>query len=64
MELGVPEFLPVAGPADAADWSGADCVGLYFSRRGESDLGEFWFEVDEISFYGTGAWPSRAGSAR
>ena len=64
VELGVSEFLPVAGSADAADWSGADCVGLYFSRRGESDLGEFWFEVDEISFYGTGAWPSRAGSAR
>ena len=56
IELGVGELAPIAG--DAA-WSGAGCVGIYLSRRGEADLGEFWFEVDDITLFGSEAWESR-----
>ena len=58
-ELGADELEPVAVPADAAHWDGADCVGLYLSRRGESELGDFWFEVDEFTLYGKDTWGSR-----
>lgn len=34
------------------DWTGAGCIGLYFSRRGDAALSDFWFEIDEITFYG------------
>jgi hypothetical protein len=37
---------------------------LYFSRRGASNIGEFWFEVDEITFYGADAWELRDDSPR
>ena len=60
VELGADELAPVAVPPDAANWDGANCTGLYLSRRGESELGEFWFEVDEFTFYGKDAWESRS----
>ena len=59
VEIGVEDFHWLAGRAEGGVWDGAGCVGLYFSRRGESDLGEFWFEVDEITLYGRDAWASR-----
>ena len=60
VELGADELIPVAVPADAAIWDGANCTGLYLSRRGESELGDFWFEVDEFTLYGKDAWESRS----
>jgi outer membrane protein assembly factor BamB len=59
-ELAAGELAPVAVPRDAAYWDGDACVGLYLSRRGETELGEFWFEVDEFTFYGEDAWESRS----
>jgi outer membrane protein assembly factor BamB len=59
VEVGVPELAPIAGPTAAAGWSGSGCVGLYFSRRGAANIGDFWFEIDEITFYGADAWESR-----
>lgn len=64
VELGADALAPVPGAAPAGDWSGTDCVGLYFSRRGDANIGTFWFEVDEITFYGRGAWGSRTRSPR
>ncbi len=62
VELGADELTPIPGPAPAVDWSGADCIALYFSRRGDANIGAFWFEVDEITFYGVDAWKSRTRS--
>jgi len=59
VELGADELKPVEVPEGAALWDGARCTGLYLSRRGESELGEFWFEVDEFTLYGEDAWESR-----
>ena len=59
VELGADDLKPVEVPEDAALWDGARCTGLYLSRRGESELGEFWFEVDEFTLYGEDAWESR-----
>jgi outer membrane protein assembly factor BamB len=57
VELGADELMPV--PADATGaWNGTECVGLYFSRRGAASVGDFWFEVDEITLYGASAWTS------
>jgi len=65
IERGANELAPISGPAPAAvDWSGTDCRGLYFSRRGAANIGEFWFEVDEITFYGVDAWQLRDESPR
>ncbi len=49
-------LLLVPASAAGASWSGARCIGLYFSRRGATNLGDFWFEIDEITFYGTDTW--------
>ncbi len=61
VELGAAELTPFFESETPIDWSGADCRGLYLSRRGDANLGEFWFEVDEITFYGVDAWESRDG---
>ena len=58
-ELGANDLKPVAVPEAAAYWDGERCIGLYLSRRGESELGTFWFEVDEFTLYGKDAWESR-----
>ena len=63
VELVASELTLVPEPATPVDWSGTDCRGLYFSRRGDANLGEFWFEVDEITFYGVDAWELRDGSS-
>lgn len=55
VEIGIEDFRWLAGRAEGGVWDGAGCVGLYFSRRGVSDLGEFRFEVDEITLYGRDA---------
>ena len=60
VELAADELAPVAVPEKAAYWDGANCSGLYLSRRGESELGTFWFEVDEFTLYGKDAWESRS----
>lgn len=59
VELAADELVPVAVPEGAALWDGARCTGIYLSRRGESELGDFWFEVDELTLYGKDAWESR-----
>ncbi|MCY3746777.1 MAG: PQQ-binding-like beta-propeller repeat protein, partial [Acidobacteria bacterium] len=59
VELGADDLKPVEVPEGAALWDGARCTGLYLSRRGEAELGEFWFEVDEFTLYGEDAWESR-----
>ncbi len=51
-ELTPGDLAPLAGREDPPAWSGEACDGMYFSRRGESDLGEFWFEVDGITLSG------------
>ena len=64
VELDANELAPIAAAPAATDWSGTGCVGLYFSRRGDENIGEFWFEVDEITFYGVDAWELRDRSPR
>lgn len=64
VDIGANELAQVAGRGPAAEWSGAGCRFLTFSRRGEANLGAFWFEVDEIVLYGTEAWESRDRSPR
>ncbi len=64
VELRVDELTHIGGQPPAAEWSGAGCDGVYFSRRGDANLGEFWFEVDEITFYGVDAWALRDRSPR
>ena len=59
VELAADQLVPVAVPEDAALWDGANCTGIYLSRRGESELGAFWFEVDEFTLYGKDAWEAR-----
>ena len=59
VEIAVGDLRPVAVPEDAALWDGDRCTGLYLSRRGESDLGDYWFEVDELTLYGEEAWETR-----
>ena len=58
VELGAEELRPIPTPPAAVDWNGEECVGMYFSRRGAANTGEFWFEIDEINFYGSDAWSS------
>lgn len=58
-ELGADELTQTFARPPTAAWSGTACVGLYFSRRSAANIGEFWFEVDEITFYGADAWESR-----
>ena len=48
------------GQPQTAEWSGAECIGLYLSTRSAANIGDFWLEVDEIVFYGTDAWALRA----
>ena len=55
IELGAAEFTRTFGPRPTAEWNGSACVGLYFSRRSPENIGEFWFEIDEIVFFGTEA---------
>ena len=71
IELSADELTPISGSPQVVDWrwgaggwSGNGCIGLYFSRRGASNIGEFWFEVDEITFYGADAWELRDDSPR
>ena len=59
VDLAADELLPVAVPEGAALWDGNNCTGIYLSRRGESEFGDFWFEVDEFTLYGKNAWESR-----
>ena len=60
VELGADELAPISGAEPATvNWSGTGCRGVYFSRRGAANVGEFWFEVDEITFYGVDAWELR-----
>lgn len=59
IDLGADELMQFGAPTAAVDWSGANCRGLHLSRRGDVNLGEFWFEVDEIIFYGVEAWKLR-----
>lgn len=58
MEIDVDELraIPASAAADAVGWNGGECIGLYFSRRGASNVGDFWFEVDEITFVGADVW--------
>jgi hypothetical protein len=65
VELAASELVPILQPApdEGTSWSGSSCTGLYFSRRGTADLGDFWFEVDEITFYGADAWANRWDSS-
>ncbi len=58
VELGSDRLGPIGAP-DADAWSGEACGGFYLSRRGEDELGPFWFEVDGITFFGAEAWESR-----
>ncbi len=51
--LGPERFAALAGRPDPPPWSGRECDGIYFSRRGASDLGSFWFELDGLSLSGT-----------
>ncbi len=64
VELGAEELMPVPTDAAAVDWNGTECVGLYLSRRGAANVGDFWFEIDEITFYGADAWLARRGPSR
>ena len=64
VELTADELAQIGGPSPAAEWSGANCDAVYFSRRGDANVGEFWFEVDEITFYGVDAWDLRDRSPR
>jgi len=59
VELGAGDLLQVAEPEPAVPWNGEECRFLTFSRRGTANTGAFWFEVDEITVYGTAAWASR-----
>ena len=64
VELNADELVQIGGQSPAAEWSGANCDAVYFSRRGDANLGEFWFEVYEITFYGVDAWELRDRSPR
>jgi len=61
IEISAGELTLISAPAPAGDWSGAECRALHFSRRSATNTGEFWFEIDEITFYGVDAWRSRDG---
>ena len=58
-EVSAADLVPIGVSSEPGTWTGARCDGIYLSRRGETDLGPFWFEVDEITLYGTRAWESR-----
>lgn len=62
IEIGAAELAPVAGAEPGVEWNGQECRFLTFSRRGAANTGAFWFEVDEITMYGTEAWQSRQPS--
>jgi hypothetical protein len=51
VEIRAGELRPIPESAEGR-WSGIGCVGLYFSRRGAANIGEFWFEVDQVTLYG------------
>jgi len=57
--LGANELTAFNEPTTPAAWNGTGCRGMYLSRRGDANLGEFWFEIDEITFYGLEAWKLR-----
>ena len=59
IDLGADELTPFFESETPVNWSGSGCRGMYLSRRGEANLGGFWFEVDEITFYGIDAWQLR-----
>jgi len=61
VDLGAGDLAPFAAAETAVEWSGSGCRSMYLSRRGDAKLGEFWFEVDEITFYGVDAWELRDG---
>lgn len=61
IEIGVDELRALGEPETPAAWNGTGCRGLYLSRRGQAALGEFWFEVDEVSLHGAGSWQARSG---
>jgi hypothetical protein len=52
IEIPASELRPIPESAQGR-WSGTDCVGLYFSRRGAANVGDFWFEVDQVTFSGS-----------
>ncbi|MEE9179472.1 MAG: hypothetical protein V3U22_01145, partial [Vicinamibacteria bacterium] len=55
IEIDVNELTRTFGDPPSAAWTGAACVGLYLSRRSGANIGEFWFEIDEVVFFGAGA---------
>ncbi len=59
VEIEAGSLASFAAPTEAEAWSGDRCGGIYFSRRGEGELGPFWFELDAISLFGSAAWESR-----
>ncbi len=58
-EVAADALAPLRVTVDTEPWSGDRCGGFYLSRRGDADLGPFWFEVDGIVLYGTDAWADR-----
>ncbi len=55
IEIGVNELTTTFADPPSAAWIGEACVGLYLSRRSAANTGEFWFEIDEVVFFGVGA---------
>jgi len=55
VEIDVADLTSTFANPPRAAWAGTGCVGLYFSRRSAANAGEFWFEVDEVVFYGADA---------
>jgi outer membrane protein assembly factor BamB len=56
IEVEVDEMTATFGEPARAPWDGAECVGLYLSRRSAANTGAFWFEIDELVLYGADAW--------